>query len=442
MRWALRSAALAAGLLLASPAAFAQGGAEAANAGDAEKGRPQPGSPQAGSSQPGGAKPGDEPEKKSDTEFTALPVVGGDSDVGIGGGVITSLARLEPDLDPYLWRVEAVGMLTVKPNDGNYDIRYVDTYLMLSLPHIIRDRLGLSFRVSYTKESDLSYYGLGNASVIEAGRDENDPYYSFDWTHPKLEAFIEYKIWKGLELLAGAAYTHSVLDVPPDGKLAEDSGSADDDIRQRTRIVPEYGVAVGSVGLNWDTRDDEVAPERGHYHAVRLDLAPGYGQKLPFTWARGNLVLRQYVPLISQRLTLAARVMADVLFGDPPFYELARFDNTFAIGGGRGVRGIPAPRYYGMLKFLGNFELRLKVFTFDLFDKPHEIGLVGFTDMGRVVADWNSLSELDGSGLGVKVAYGGGLRVRAGQSFVLRLDVAGSKQEGSISAYLAAGHLF
>lgn len=432
MRCALRNAALAGLVLLTAATALGQsGGAEAANAGDAKKGDPQQ-----------GPNPGGDAEKKSDTEFTALPVVGGDSDVGIGGGVITSLARVEPDLDPYLWRIEAVGMLTVKPTDGNYDIRYVDTYLTLSLPHIIRDRLGLSIRVSYTKESDLSYYGIGNASVIEPGRGENDPYYSFDWTHPKAEVFTEYKIWKGLELLAGVAYTQSVLDVPPDGKLAEDSQSADPDVRRLTRLVPEYGVAVGSVGLNWDTRDDEVSPERGHYHAIRLDLAPGYGSELPYTWARGNLVLRQYVPLIRKRLTFAGRLMADVLFGEPPFYELARFDNTFAIGGGRGVRGIPAPRYYGMLKFLGNFELRLNLFTFDLFDKPHEVGIVGFSDMGRVVADWNSLSELDGSGVGVKVAYGGGVRVRAGQSFVLRVDVAGSKQEGSISAYLAAGHLF
>jgi outer membrane protein assembly factor BamA len=437
MRCALFGAALAGQVLLAAPSAFAQA-AEAANAGDTKKGDSKS---KHGGPKEGGSATSEEPEEKSDTEFTALPVVGGDSDVGIGGGVITSLARVEPDLDPYLWRIEAVGMLTLKPSDG-YSIRYVDTYLMLSLPHIIRDRLGLSVRVSYTKESDLSYYGIGNASELGAGLDENDPYYAFDWTHPKLETFIEYEIGKGFELLAGVAYNHNQLDVPPDGKLAEDSQSDDADLRQLTRIVPEYGVAVGSIGLNWDTRDDEVAPERGHYHAIRLDLAPGYGSELPYTWARGNLVLRQYVPLISHRLIFAARVMADALFGEPPFYELARFDNTFAIGGGRGVRGIPAPRYYGMLKLLGNFELRVKVLTFDLFDKPHELGIVGFTDMGRVVADWDSLSELDGSGLGMKVAYGGGLRVRAGQSFVLRLDVAGSKQEGSVSAYLAAGHLF
>lgn len=147
MRCALVGAALAGQVLLAAPSALAQA-AEAANAGDAKEGDTKT---ESGQSKGGGGAKSDEPEEKSDTEFTALPVVGGDSDVGIGGGVITSLARVEPDLDPYLWRIEAVGMLTVKSTDGEYDIRYVDTYLMLSLPHLIRDELGLSIRASYTK---------------------------------------------------------------------------------------------------------------------------------------------------------------------------------------------------------------------------------------------------------------------------------------------------
>jgi outer membrane protein assembly factor BamA len=383
------------------------------------------------------AQPGE-----SDLEFTALPIVGGDSDVGIGGGVIASLAEVADNVEPYWWRLEAVGSLTGEPSDGKYDIRYVDTYLMLRLPHVIRNRLGLTLRASYTKESNLSYYGIGNRSELTGGRSENDPYYGFDWIHPKAEATFELQLVAGFELVAGLSYSHNVLSVPPDGKLAQDSQSDNGALRQLTRLVPEYGLAMVSAGLNWDTRDDEVAPERGHYHTLRVDFSPGGSEELPYRFMRSNLALRQYVPLVPQRLTFAARLMIDALFGQPPFYELARFDNTFAIGGGRGLRGIPAPRYYGMFKLLANLELRVKVLTFDLFDKPHELGLVGFTDLGRVVADYDSLAELDGSGLGIKVAYGGGIRLRAGKSFVLRTDIAGSKAEGSFSAYLAAGHLF
>jgi hemolysin activation/secretion protein len=156
---------------------------------------------------------------------------------------------------------------------------------------------------------------------------------------------------------------------------------------------------------------------------------------------RTNLALREYVPLIRERLQFAVRLVIDALAGQPPFYELARYDSTNAIGGGKGVRGFPARRYHGMLKMFTNMELRYWVWTFDLFAKSNRLGLVGFADAGRVWADYGRLSELDGDGLGLKIGFGGGLRVLAGQSFVVRADLATSADSG-ISGYLAAGHMF
>ena len=63
---------------------------------------------------------------------------------------------------------------------------------------------------------------------------------------------------------------------------------------------------------------------------------------------------------------LAARLMADVFFGDPPFYELARYDDTNALGGVNGVRGIPAQRYYGKVKVVTNWEARVRIGSFRL----------------------------------------------------------------------------
>ena len=71
--------------------------------------------PARGAEPSGDGGPGGAEKKKAKTEFAALPVFGGDSDVGIGGGAITSLARVRPDLEPYLWRLEAVGTSTVMP---------------------------------------------------------------------------------------------------------------------------------------------------------------------------------------------------------------------------------------------------------------------------------------------------------------------------------------
>lgn len=77
-----------------------------------------------------------------------------------------------------------------------------------------------------------------------------------------------------------------------------------------------------------------------------------------------------------------------------------------------------------------------------MFDKPHSFGVVGFVDAGRVFAGYSRDPALDGSGLGLKVGYGGGLRLAAGGTFVLRADVATSAEADRLSGYLTAGHMF
>jgi hypothetical protein len=90
----------------------------------------------------------------------------------------------------------------------------------------------------------------------------------------------------------------------------------------------------------------------------------------------------------------------------------------------------------------GNLELRSQLWEFHLFDKENKLGFAVFADAGRLWADYRSLPELDGDGLGLKVGLGAGPRLLAGKSFVLRADVAWSPTEGGISGYLAPGHLF
>ena len=142
------------------------------------------------------------------------------------------------------------------------------------------------------------------------------------------------------------------------------------------------------------------------------------------------------------RLGLAIRAVGDWQFGDVPFYELARYEDTFAFGGVNGVRGIPGQRYYGRIKLFSNVELRAQLFDFTLFRKPYALGGALFTDFGRLWTDFGSHPELDGTGLGLKYGLGGGLRLQQGKTFVIRVDVAWSPDARPIGAYLTAGHAF
>lgn len=380
--------------------------------------------------------------RRGESEFTAIPVVGGDSDTGFGGGFIASFARTAPGVEPYRMRIETAGMITFRSEGDQLRTPFLDAYVLYDAPHVIPGELGLKLRASHTHEGGLRYFGLGNASALEPGRSPDDPRYRYDWTHPTFDVALEHQLDSRWELHWGASYTHNRLDVPADGLLAADAAHPDPRIRRLIRVVRDHGVATFRHGVAWDTRDDEVAPQRGQYHSLRLDVSPGAPRGVPFRWARVNLAARGYLGIVRERLTLAVRFVADALLGEPPFYELARYDNTYAVGGGKGVRGIPARRYYGKLKLLSNLELRWTALQFDLWDASYGLGVVGFVDGGRVFADYAALSALDGSGLGIKPGYGGGVRLAAGETFVLRADVATSPDAEKISGYLTAGHIF
>jgi Omp85 superfamily domain len=389
------------------------------------------------------SEPGASPNARRDPmDFTLVPVIGGDSDIGFGGGFITSLARTSPHFEPYIWRIEAAGMITFRSRSGELEVPFFDNYVLVDLPHVLTRQLGLQARVSYTHEEGLQYFGLGNDSQIEPGLAPDSSYYRYDRTHPTIDADLEYQLGRHWELGWGFSYTRNELSVPPVGKLAEDSVSPNPDVRRLTRIEPRHGVATFHYGIGWDTRNNEVQPQRGQLHTLGVDLSPGGTESVPFKWARINLTARWYFRLVPNRWVLVTRLVGDGLIGSPPFYELARYENHAAIGGSKGIRGIPARRYYGTLKVLSNIELRYRAISFQMFDKPHSLGLVAFADVGRLWADYLRLSELDGSGLGLRLGYGGGVRLGAGKSFVLRADVAGSPDADGVSAYLSAGHAF
>src|SRR5262249_27359156 len=151
------------------------------------------------------------------------------------------------------------------------------------------------------------------------------------------------------------------------------------------------------------------------FHTLRFRGSPHIGDALPYGYERLTLTMRFYSTLIEHRLRLIYRLVGDLLFGDPPFYELARFDETPAIGGGDAVRGVLAGRYYGEVKVFGNFELVSEIWSFTLWAKPFVLGFSGFFDGGRTWTEpGDSNPALDGTGVGLKYGTGGGVRLQEG----------------------------
>jgi outer membrane protein assembly factor BamA len=372
-------------------------------------------------------------------EIDGVPIAGGDSDIGFGAGAVGAITQFDAsDQHRWVWRLEGAAFLTVR-GSPSFDFPYQDHWLQLTIPGLLGGRLRLQTRIAYTQQNNINYFGLGNG--VPTPPDSGSTFFQYGRTHPEMEAYARVALGAHYYAVAGGALTLNFFDIAPDSKLALDMKFGSPEVQSLLDHAPTDAVVIVGESLGYDSRDDEVVPRSGFWHEVTLRLSPSIGSFMPYAYGEVLGIARAYVPL-GPRFVFAARGLADVLFGAPPFYQLAQYLDTYAIGGISGVRGIPGPRYYGKIKILGNFELRGDIAGFSLFGKSWKVGAVGFFDAGRVWADWSSQPELDGTGLGIHWGTGGGIRVQQGTSFVIRGDFGWSPVSQAVLGYFGVGETF
>ena len=388
-------------------------------------------------------KSGKLPPVEGANEFTLVPGIGGSTDVGVGGGFFATWTRTEAGVAPYLWNIEAAWVTTLKFENGNVLVPLNDGYAKLTINRFLGAPLRFDLRPSFTDELVLYYYGMGNAAGATAPAGQSNQYFTYGRVHPSVFLDLASRIRDHLAGTLMLRYTASELDIPQGTKLASDIQNASPEVRKL--IGPTQGlqsVALLGYGLQFDTRDNEVSPHSGTWDDASASVSPGGAVgDFPFRYMEFSGALRAYVP-IGRRVTLAMRVAGDVLLGNPPFAELTRWGDNYGIGGQNTVRGVPAQRYYGKVKVLGNFEVRGRLFDFRLLGKTLTLGSAAFADAGRVWADTTPQPELDGTGWGIKYGLGGGLRLLSGSAFALRADVAWSPDASPVSVYVCAGEIF
>jgi outer membrane translocation and assembly module TamA len=113
-------------------------------------------------------------------------------------------------------------------------------------------------------------------------------------------------------------------------------------------------------------------------------------------------------------------------------------------GGGWSLRGIPRQRYSGKVKLIQNLELRSIFWKFNVRKSRFAVGAVAFVDAARIWADTRptNLGGMSLDGGTFKVGTGGGLRVRWGETFLVRFDAAYSPTERTPGFYVDIGHIF
>jgi hypothetical protein len=138
---------------------------------------------------------------------------------------------------------------------------------------------------------------------------------------------------------------------------------------------------------------------------------------------------------------LAGRAFADLMFGQPAFYDLSQGGAFVAIdtpGGPNGIRGVPNGRYQGLVKLIGNIELRAMHTKFRFLGDEFTVGNNLFFDFGRVFAGYTADAR-DGRGLGLKYGVGAGVYVLWGSAALFRIEVAYSPDANAANPGVPVG---
>lgn len=376
-----------------------------------------------------------EGEDKTGTEIGILPLIGGDTDNGFGVGAIGSIASFDSTHTPYKWQVQFATFIAAK--DSITSPSYEDAFINLIAPQMLDRRLRLELRPSFTRETALRFFGLGNNVQIPANTDRTRDFYTR--LHPQLAVLTRWKLdprspWS---VIAAAQYLYNRVSEDPASTLAMQLPTID------PKADTPHSVLRLETGAAYDSRDNEIAPNRGMFHTFEIRMSPHLGSPFPYQYEQADVQLRFYRTVMPQRMVLAVRVVGDFMLGDVPFYELSRYEDTSAIGGSLGVRGVPGYTFYGKAKAFANVELRTAITNFNFWDKKYRFGIATFVDGGRIWSDLrHSRPDLDGTGLGLHYGVGAGIRLQQGRAFLIRADLAWSPDASPIAGYVLADHIF
>ena len=349
------------------------------------------------------------------------------------GGVAT-LTRFQDGIKPYAWNMDVVLDASLKEGPRNLEIAQQNYLWQLDAPGLFHGLLRLMPTLSYTHTVNLGWFGLGNASPGTRPGDGNpERYFQFIQSEARVRQIarinlpgpIDGVILTSLRYLDPADY--------PNSKLELDAAAVSPNGTPLIRGLRKLGQAAVGIGAIYDTRDNEFFTTRGAYHQVGVKFSEGVPFGADIRYGEASAILAGYLQFYAPFI-FAWRLVADLEFGNVPFYDLftgGPFTTIEMPGGSAGIRGVPIGRYSGPIKALANVEVRGMLLDVKAFGQKFHIGGTTFFDTGRIWADYSFNSPADGTGLGLKYGVGVGGYLQWGQAAVFRIEMAYSPDAAS-----------
>ena len=239
------------------------------------------------------------------------------------------------------------------------------------------------------------------------------------------------------------------------------------DLYKAWGIIPEDQAEGGltsaiRAGLMYDSRNIENNPTKGIWAEAHVIAAPKWlGTTDPHY--KFCATMRQYVPIVPEKLTFAYRLAYQGTFGsNAPWYAMPFYTNmgpkadNDGFGGYRTVRGLMLNRVQGQDVGFYNIELRWRFIDFQLANQNIAFALSGFTDAAHVFKGYDLENKTGkyqdlykkfidtNKADGFHGTAGGGLRFIMNQNFIVAFEYARcfNKQDGNGAFYINTGFLF
>ena len=211
-------------------------------------------------------------------------------------------------------------------------------------------------------------------------------------------------------------------------------------------------------GLIYDSRNKLTNPGNGIFTELNLRWMPSFMNKGNYSCLSIGLIHKQYFTIVSRRLILAYRFWLNAnILDEQPFYSrqlLTDFTGNEGYGGSATLRGALMQRIVTNDFILGTIELRSRLANFQLIKQNWYLGVVLFTDAGRILKtvkpDLNAVPEeffplyFNPSDKSIHQTVGGGLKIAMNENFVLSAEfgVPLSNQDGTSGLYLGLNYQF
>ena len=398
--------------------------------------------------------------EKTGFSFGGFPIVAFDQDKGLQLGALANVY----DFGKGGWYPNPRQQLYV---EASWFTKGSQLYVLSYDNRFLIPRVRFSFAAQFSNEKALDFYGFnGYASYFDASLPTS--YYQMNRMVPVGKLDFTGEITAHLYWKFGYHFKYFILDEVQSDKLADlpyqkslfawykDLGFIEAD---------EYKGGMTSAwraGLMYDSRDVENAPTRGLWAEAFMEWAPKWmGTNKPY--GRYYAVLRQYFPLMGDRLVFAYRANVQGFIGKPGFYVLPwesvlgpGYDRD-GFGGYRTIRGLMRNRVQGQAVCYFNTELRWRFYSTRVLGQNLTLGANAFFDGGRVLQDYTDVtvnpawtflpSQLTQSGTErFHLAAGAGLRFILNKNFIIAVDYGrafdrqDNRKGGSL--YINTGYLF